>query len=73
MSVEFDVRLGAALRRKREEKGFSQEYIAEQIGVTKNHISHWELGKRRMYAEQLEKCCRVLGCTMQGMFDSMEN
>ena len=73
MSVEFDVRLGAALRKKREEKGFSQEYIAEQIGVTKNHISHWELGKRSMYAEQLEKCCRILGCTMQGLFDSMED
>lgn len=73
MSIEFDARLGSALRRKREAKGFSQEYVAERIGVTKNSVSHWELGKRSMYAEQLEKCCRILGCTMQEVFDEMED
>lgn len=69
---EFNVKLGAVLRKKRHEKGFSQEYVASLLGVTKNQISHWEIGKRKIYAEQLRQYCGVLGVTMQEVFDMMD-
>jgi len=72
MSKEFNKKLGSVLREKRNEKGFSQEYIAERLGVTKNQVSHWELGQRSIYAEQLSVYCGVLGVSMQSVFDDME-
>lgn len=71
MSTEFNKKLGAVLRAKRNEKGFSQEYVANLLNVSKNHVSHWEIGKRSMYAEALENYCRILGCSMQDVFDEM--
>lgn len=35
MDKEFDKSLGEALRNKRQEKNLSQEYVAQQLGVTK--------------------------------------
>ena len=72
MSKEFNKKIGAVLREKRKEKGFSQEYIADRLGVSKNQVSHWELGHRSIYAEQLSDYCEILGVTMQSIFDDME-
>lgn len=69
---EFDRKLGAILRSRREQKDYSQEYIADRLGVSKNAVSHWELGKRSMYAETLKEYCQLLGCTMQEVFDELE-
>lgn len=71
MSIEFNKKLGAVLRARRNEKGYSQEYVASLLKFSKNHVSHWEIGKRSMYAEELEKYCKILGCTMQDVFDDM--
>lgn len=73
MNKEFNIQLGAVLKRRRLEKGFSQEYVAGLLGVSKNQVSHWEIGKRSMYAEQLRRYCRILGATMQEVFDEMES
>ena len=72
MSKEFNEKLGAVLRAKRQEKGFSQEYVAGLIGVSKNQVSHWEIGKRSMYAESLAAYCKVLGITMQEVTDEID-
>lgn len=69
---KFNSRLGAVLRAKRQEKGFSQEYVASLLGVSKNQVSHWEIGKRSMYAESLAAYCRILGVSMQDVFDEMD-
>ena len=72
MKKSFDVKLGNILRAKRQDKGFSMEYVAQQLKVTKMTISHWETGTRSMYAEPLRDYCRLLGITMQEAFDLME-
>lgn len=72
MTSEFNKKLGAALRSKRQEKGYSQEYVAGLLGVSKNQVSHWEIGKRSMYAESLANYCRILGCSMQTISDMIE-
>ena len=72
MSAEFNKKLGLVLRERREEKGFSLEYVANVLGVTKTHVSYWEKGKRSMYAEQLRSYCLLLGMSMQEVFDQMD-
>ena len=72
-NLEFNKKLGAVLRSKRQEKGFSQEYVATLLGISKNQISHWVIGKRSMYAESLANYCKILNCTMQDVFNEMEN
>mgnify|MGYP002516774851 CR=1 FL=1 len=69
---EFNIRLGAVLRAHRQEKGFSQEYVAGLLGVSKNQVSHWEIGKRSMYAESLRSYCRILGASMQEVLDEAD-
>lgn len=69
---EFNIRLGAVLRAHRQEKGFSQEYVAGLLGVSKNQVSHWEIGKRSMYAESLRAYCRILGVSMQKVLDEAD-
>lgn len=71
MSQEFDKQLGAALREKRKERGLSQQLVADAVGVTKNMVSHWELGKRSLYAEELESFCKICGVTIQETFEAM--
>ena len=73
MDKEFDKSLGEALRNKRQEKNLSQEYVAQQLGVTKMAVSNWETGKRSMYAETLRRYCALLGVTVQSVFDEMED
>lgn len=36
--------LGQAIRAHREQKGYTQEYMAEQLGVSRQAVSKWENG-----------------------------
>ena len=36
--------VGQNIKRFREEKGFSQEQLAEQLNVTRQAVSNWENG-----------------------------
>lgn len=73
MNKEFDKNLGEALRKKRQEKNLSMDYVAQLLRVTKMAVSNWENGKRSMYAETLRAYCRVLGVSMQEIFNEMED
>ena len=37
--------LGTAIRQTREEKGVSQERLAEELGVSRQAVSKWEIGQ----------------------------
>lgn len=73
MKNNFDVRLGRALRKARIRKKLRQPYIAELMNVSKMTISHWETGNRSMTAENLSRYCKILGVTVQQIFDEMED
>jgi len=72
MDKNFNKKIGKVLKEKRNEKGFSLEYVGNLLGVTKNAVSNWELGKRSLYVETLREYCRILGCSVQEVFDSMD-
>ncbi len=51
------------LKRKREEKGFSQRALAHLIGVSATAISQWEREETTPKGKHLLNLSKVLGCT----------
>jgi len=64
-SGEPDMRaLGQRLRDERKRRNFTQEALAEIIGVTPAFIGHIERGERSFSFETLVKLCNALGVTI---------
>ena len=55
--------LGAALRRRREELGRSQEQVGAESGIQHGALSHYETGKRAPRIATLERWLAALGIT----------
>lgn len=53
--------IGRAVQRAREDAGLSQPELAQQMGVTPQAVSEWELGKNHIKAAQLDRVATVLG------------
>lgn len=53
--------LGTAIRRVREEKGMSQERLAEELGVSRQAVSKWEMGQSIPTPRNLEGMEGALG------------
>jgi len=52
--------IGQKIHKAREECGISQEELAKQLGCSQASLSYYELGKRRIYFEQLKKISDIL-------------
>ena len=53
-------RIGSWIQEKRIEKGYSQQQVADMLGVSRIAVSYWENGKRTIYAANLIEYCKVL-------------
>ena len=60
--------LGKRIKEFRKSKGFTQEYVAEQIGIESTSISNIENGKYYPTAENLERIIKVLNISPQDLF-----
>jgi len=60
--------LGNAIRQARIDKGLSQEYLAEKIGVTPTHIKHIESGHRMPSVSILYSLVRELYISIDNVF-----
>ena len=54
-------KIGRKLQEAREEAGLSQEELAKKIGCTQASLSHYELGKRRLYLADLQRIGQIMG------------
>ena len=70
---EFDIRLGRWLESKRKEKGYSLQYVADNLGCSKVAVHCWEKGKRSMYAKTLQEYCRFLGADLNEFISEVDN
>lgn len=61
-------KLGKRIRKLREEKGFSQEKLAELCGLHRTYISTVELGKRNISLVNIEKIANALSCQIKDFF-----
>ena len=60
--------LGKKIKNMRVKKGFTQEKLAELIGVSQRTLSGIEIGENFLTAETLEKIIKVLGTSLDEMF-----
>ena len=56
----------------REEKGLSQKRIAELMSVSQQAVARWESGEVNPRADILPRLARVLGCTIDALFQESE-
>jgi transcriptional regulator with XRE-family HTH domain len=53
-------KVGKRIQKAREEAGMSQDELASMMGITQSALSNYELGKRRLYLENLQEIARRL-------------
>lgn len=53
--------IGIIFKKHRKEKGYSQQYVADAMNVSKATVCNWENGNRKMFAYQFIDLCDVLG------------
>lgn len=64
MYVEINEKLiGIRIMQRRKALGLSQEELAEQVGLSKNHISNIECGKSMPTTRFILQICSILGET----------
>lgn len=56
--------IGEIIRKERLMRGWSQEYLAEKLGMTKNAISSYETEKTEPNIEIMKKLSNIFDCTI---------
>ena len=67
------VEIGKKIKEYRTLCGYTQEKLAELIGVSTNSISAWENGKYKVNKEHLELLCSTLHITEKDLYISSLN
>lgn len=57
---DMNAKIGAWMRKKRQEARLSQQEVAERMGHTRTAVYYWENGKRTIYATNLLEFCKVM-------------
>jgi len=63
--------LGARIKELRKTRGFSQERLAEMVGVEPKHLSRIEVGSSYPSLSRLELIANALGVPIKEFFDFM--
>lgn len=61
-------RMGFILKNVREMRGFSQQYVANELRKTQNAVYNWELGRTSPPADDVISICRLLDITPNQLF-----
>ena len=62
---------GMALRTLREERGYSQEELAERANLHRNYVGGVERGERNVGLENIVKLARALSVHTKDLFESL--
>jgi transcriptional regulator with XRE-family HTH domain len=62
---------GTALRSLREERGYSQEHLAERAGVHRNYVGGVERGERNVALENIVKLAQALSIRTKDLFEKL--
>ena len=64
------MKLGENILKLRKQNGLSQGQLGEQIGVTRQTISNWELNETTPNPEQLKALSKVLSVSLDELLDN---
>ena len=67
-SDSIDKKIGEALRSLRHLRGYSQNQMSDEIGVTFQQFQKYEKGTNRLYVSRLVLICNHLGISIEGFF-----
>jgi len=70
ISNSLDVLIGAAIRARRNDLGWSQADLASRIGVTYQQVQKYETGANRVAATTLAGIAAGLGCSLSALVPS---
>jgi transcriptional regulator with XRE-family HTH domain len=62
---------GKALGALREERGYSQEELAERAGLHRNYVGRIERGERNVALENIVKLAKALSVKSRDLFESL--
>ena len=65
--------IGSYIARKRREQNFTQEQLAEQLGVSNKTVSKWENGKCMPDYSIIQKLCDALGVMLPELMNGEDS
>ncbi|MFN7341295.1 MAG: helix-turn-helix domain-containing protein [Opitutia bacterium] len=65
----FDVHVAGRVRQARTSRGWSRAKLAEEIGLSEQQITKWELPSNRMYVSRLYAVAQALGYPLAWFFE----
>lgn len=73
MNAEYELRLGARLRRLREKRGFTQEQLSARLqlcgcDITRSALAKMEVGQRHIYPDELKLLKELLEVSFDELF-----
>ncbi len=72
MNNRILTRLGANVRGRRQELGFSQEQLAARCGLHRTYVSSVERGQRNVSLRNLVRLARSLDCELPALLNGIE-
>lgn len=73
MKIDYEL-IGQRIKEKRQEKGYSQEELAELIKASRSHIGNVESGQKGTSLEMIVNIANELGCSANDLLkDSLES
>ena len=72
MAVDFNI-IGKRLKNARKEVNFTQENLAEKMGVSIAYLSKVETGKIHINLERLSQICNILDVTEGEILNGVSN
>ena len=57
-----------SIKTVRESKNLTQQYIADELGISRASVAMWETGEAMPRAGKLPELAKILGCTIDELF-----
>lgn len=57
-----------SIKTVRESKNLTQQYIANELGISRTSVAMWETGEAMPRADKLPELAKILGCTIDELF-----
>ena len=57
-----------SIKTVRESKNLTQQYIANELGISRSSAAMWETGEAMPRADRLPELAKILGCTIDELF-----